>query len=98
MSALRLPLLLSAALAGGCAAIRVEKAAGPLVTAAWRDSALTCRELSPRSRQVLRRHGLDHLYPDRLAEASGLLHAEALRAGEPGTLFALAELHYLRGL
>src|SRR5262249_55641864 len=82
----------------GCAAIRVEKAEGPTVSAAWRDSALTCCELSPRSRQVLRRYDLEPLPPDHLAEASGKLHAEALRDPRPGTLFALAEVHYLRGL
>lgn len=94
----RRALLLLAVLPAGCAAIRIDEAAGPSVTASWRDSALACRELSPRSRQVLRRHDLDRLYPDRLAEASGLLHAEARRDPRPGTLFALSEIHYLRGL
>src|SRR5262249_5062846 len=92
-------LLLGVALCqAGCAAIRVDRAEGPTVTGSWRASALTCRALSPRSRQVLRRYDLDHFYPDRLAEACGKLHQEALRDPQPGTLFALAELNYLRGL
>src|SRR5262245_45902003 len=95
----RLALLVCASvlLLGGCAAIRVRRAEGPAVASAWRASAVTGNELSPRTRQTIRQLDLEALYPDRLAELSAKLHGEATRNPQRDLLFALAEVNYLRG-
>jgi pimeloyl-ACP methyl ester carboxylesterase len=84
-------------LAAGCGGIGVRRAEGPTITDAWRVSAVTGDDLSPRTRQTLRQFDLDALYPDRLAELSAKLHGEAVRAPSLDLLFALAEVNYLRG-
>jgi pimeloyl-ACP methyl ester carboxylesterase len=87
----------AAACAAGCLGIRVHRAEGPGLFEAWRASALTCSDLSPRSRQTLRRYDVEKLYQKSPAEAAARLHAEALRDPQPDLLYALAEIHYLRG-
>ncbi|MFO0846183.1 MAG: hypothetical protein U0797_28035 [Gemmataceae bacterium] len=94
---LGLALVCSASLLAGCAGVRVRRAEGPTVTASLRDSAVTGRELSPRSRQVIRQYDLESLYPDRLAELAAKLHGEAEREPRSALLFTLAEVNYLRG-
>lgn len=81
----------------GCATVRVRPAEGPTVTSAWRASAITGSDLSPRTRQTVRRFDLENLFPHRLTELSGQLHEHALRDPHPELLFALAEVNYLRG-
>jgi pimeloyl-ACP methyl ester carboxylesterase len=83
--------------ATGCTGISVQQTNRPLLTESWRASAITCGELSERSRQTLRRYDLEQYYPDSLVEAANALHVEALRDPRPDVLFALAELSYLRG-
>jgi pimeloyl-ACP methyl ester carboxylesterase len=103
MVAVRLPLarlMLASAgllLGAGCSSIYVRRADAPLLTESWRSSAVVRRELSPRSRQTLRRYDLDQFYPDALAKVSAALHEEALREPKPDLLFALAEVSFLRG-
>lgn len=82
----------------GCAAIRIERVEGPSLAETWRASAVSAAELSPRTRQAIRRFDLESLYPDRLAELSGHLHAEAVKEPRGEVLFALAEVNYLRGV
>lgn len=84
-------------LAAGCAGIRVRRAEGPTVTGAWRASAISAAEVSPRSRQTIRRLDLDTLYPDRLTELASRLHEEAVRDPRAELLFTLAEINFLRG-
>jgi pimeloyl-ACP methyl ester carboxylesterase len=92
-----LTLLLLATLLAGCASVRVRRADGPTVTGAWRASAVSGTDLSPRTRQTVRQYDLESLYPDRLAELAAKLHGEALRDARPSLLFALSEVNYLRG-
>lgn len=86
-----------ASLLAGCASVRVQRAEGPTVTGAWRASAVSGTDLSPRTRQTVRQYDLESLYPDRLAELAAKLHGEAVRDIRPSLLFALAEVNYLRG-
>src|SRR5258708_38319910 len=53
--------------------------------------------MSARSLQTLRRYDLAELYPGSPAEACSRLHVEALHDPRPDLLFALAELHFIRG-
>src|SRR5262249_9171256 len=64
---------------------------------AWRASAITRDELSPRTRQTLRRWDLDALYESSPAGAVEKLHRFAVANQAPELLFALAEVCYLRG-
>ncbi len=81
-----------------CSAVTVRKAdrAHDLLDA-WKASALTGDQLSPRTLQTLRRCDLDEVYGKRPAEAIGQLHALALKDPQPELLFALAEISYLQG-
>ncbi len=89
--------LLLLAVAVGCASIRVRKAERPSLFSAWRASAVSKGELSPRSQQTLRRWGLALLYRRSPGDAAARLHAEALREPTPDLLFALAEISFLEG-
>lgn len=91
-------LLVSLNLGSGCAGVRVHRSGGASLASAWNASAITGEEISPRTRQLIRRYDLEALYPSRLAELSGNLHNEALREPHPELLFALSEINYLRGL
>ncbi len=52
---------------------------------------------SPRTVQTLRIYDLDHVYDRDPDDAIRKLHATAVADPQPDTLFALAELSYLRG-
>src|SRR5262245_19136928 len=65
--------------AGGCAGIRVRRAHAPDLFEAWRASAVTACELSPRTLQTLRRWDLDQVYPHNPGEAAARLHAVAVQ-------------------
>jgi pimeloyl-ACP methyl ester carboxylesterase len=86
------------ALTCGCSGIRVQRASAPSLFAAWRASALTCCQPSPRTLQTLRTLALEGLYRSSPEEAAVRLHTEALRHPSPDLLFALAEINYLCGL
>ncbi len=81
----------------GCADITVirVKPADPLD--AWKDSTVLGDDLSPRTRQTLRRWDLNSVYQRNPDEAALRLHAEALKEPQPDLLFALAEVNYHRG-
>src|SRR5439155_21263808 len=81
-----------------CTGIGVRAARGPALFADWRASALACDRLSPRTVQTLRLYDLDHVYDRDPDEAARRLHHPAVRDPQPppDTLFALAEVHYLR--
>jgi pimeloyl-ACP methyl ester carboxylesterase len=83
--------------AAGCASIRINSVDAPKVFAAWRASALSHADLSPRSKQTLRRFDLEKLYPRAPGKVVDRLHTVALRHPEPDILFALAEINYLLG-
>ena len=84
-------------LCAACADIRVRPVRAPDIFDAARASRFDADDLSPRSRQTLRRLDLDAVYQRSPDEALARLHAEALRDADPDLLFALAEGHYLRG-
>ncbi len=81
----------------GCSPIRVEpaQAGGPFGN--WRFSALHHGKLSPRTVQTLRQRDLDHVYEQDPNEAAARLHDLACQGHQPDLLFALAEIHFVRG-
>jgi pimeloyl-ACP methyl ester carboxylesterase len=81
----------------GCSSIRVERSdfAGPFWS--WRGSVLQHDQLSPRTLQTLRRWDLAHAYEDNPDEAAARLHALVCQDHQPELLFALAEIHFVRG-
>src|SRR3954454_11631921 len=81
----------------GCAVIKVERGAGPSMTAAVRASVPGDFTLSNRTLQELYRLDLYRLYPDSLDDVAARLHAEAVASPQPETLFALAEINHVRG-
>src|SRR5689334_18084860 len=93
----RLTVALIALALPACAGIGVRGAKRPALFADWRASALTCKALAPRTVQTLRLYDLDRLYDRDPDAAARRLHEEAVRDPQPDTLFALAEMHYLRG-
>src|SRR3954470_5663830 len=93
----RLTVALAVLLAPACGGIGVRAARGPALFADWRASALASNRLSPRTVQTLRIYDLDHVYDRDPDSAARQLHAQAVRDPQPDTLFALAEVHYIRG-
>jgi pimeloyl-ACP methyl ester carboxylesterase len=81
----------------GCAAIRVHRTADVDLPAAWRASALEDGDLSERTRQTLRQLDLARVYARHPDEAATRLHILACRDPQPDLLFALAEIHFVRG-
>jgi pimeloyl-ACP methyl ester carboxylesterase len=99
MAPLRKPLaglLLALALVCGCSSITVRRHTGDILESV-RDSITTTNEVSPRTRQTLRRLGLEEIYLRDAGAAAVQLHQLALREPKPELLFALAEIHYVRG-
>src|SRR5262249_8369466 len=88
----RLPGVLALLALAGCAGIRVRRADTPPLFQAWRASSLTSSELSPRTRQTLRRFDLERVYARTPQQAGSPLHAAALTEPQPHALSALAEL------
>jgi pimeloyl-ACP methyl ester carboxylesterase len=80
-----------------CGAIGVREVKRPALFADWRASALVADKPSPRTVQTLRIYDLDHVYDRNPDEALHQLHAFAVADPQPDTLFALAELSYVRG-
>jgi pimeloyl-ACP methyl ester carboxylesterase len=89
--------LLSVAVLGCSSGITVRSAAGPDLLTAWRASIAEADELSPRTRQTLRRWDLDGRFQERPAEAYACLQALATQDPQPDLLFALAEISFLLG-
>src|SRR5205823_4162788 len=67
------------AVLAGCNSIRVRRAQSVDLFGAWHLSAFTPCELSARTRQTLRRQGLEYLYARSPDQALVRLHAAALR-------------------
>ncbi len=80
-----------------CGGIGVREAKRPEIFADWRASALVANQPSPRTVQTLRIYDLDHAYDHNPDDALRQLHTIAVGDPQPDTLFALAELSYLRG-
>jgi pimeloyl-ACP methyl ester carboxylesterase len=80
-----------------CGGIGVRDVKRPMIFADWRASALAADKASPRTIQTLRIYDLDHVYDRDPDEAARKLHAIAVGDAQPDTIFALAELSYLRG-
>src|SRR5438067_1701007 len=93
----RLAVALAIILIPACAGIGVRESKRPALFADWRASTGTCTSLAPRTVQTLRIYDLDHVYDADPDDAARRLHAEAVRDPQPDTLFALAEMHYVRG-
>lgn len=83
--------------AHGCADITVCRVASADPLDSWKESAVLGDDLSPRTRQTLRRWDLETVYPSDPDQAVLRLHGEALKEAQPELLFALAELSYHRG-
>jgi pimeloyl-ACP methyl ester carboxylesterase len=81
----------------GCADISVERVKGPDRIDAWKQSVVLGEDLSPRTRQTLRRLDLEKLYRRDPDEATLWLHGWAVKDSQPDLLFALAEINYHRG-
>src|SRR5262245_15563433 len=80
-----------------CAGIGVRRAKDRELFADFRASTVSADKPSPRTVQTLRIYDLDRAYADKPDDALQRLHGEVSRDPQPDTLFALAELHYLRG-
>ena len=93
----RLVIAVVALLAPACGGIGVREAKRPALFADWRASALAADRPSPRTVQTLRIYDLDHVYDRDPDAAARQLHIVAVADPQPDTLFALAEVHYLRG-
>src|SRR6058998_2976696 len=93
----RLTIALLVALAPACGGIGVRSAKRPDLFADWKASSLAADRPSPRTVQTLRIYDLDHVYDRKPDDAVARLHAAAVADPQPDALFALAELHYLRG-
>ncbi|HEY1376279.1 MAG TPA: hypothetical protein VGF55_05770 [Gemmataceae bacterium] len=91
------PLIVVVALLPACAGIGVREAKRPALFADWRASALAADRPSPRTVQTLRIYDLDRAHDRDPDDAARRLHAVAVADPQPDTLFALAELSYLRG-
>jgi pimeloyl-ACP methyl ester carboxylesterase len=89
-------ILLLAALSG-CATIRVDRTHRSGLFAAWSASAVRSDELSLRTLQTLRQWNLADLYGRSPEEAIAKLRAEVIARPQPELVFALAEIHYVRG-
>jgi pimeloyl-ACP methyl ester carboxylesterase len=81
-----------------CTNIGVREAKRPRLFGHWQLSAPQSAALSPRSVQTLRIFDLDHVYERDPSEAAARLHEQVVREPHPDTIFALSEMHYLRGL
>jgi pimeloyl-ACP methyl ester carboxylesterase len=95
--AARLIVALLVALAPACGGIGVREVKRPALFADWRASALAADRPSPRTVQTLRIYDLDRAYDRDPEDATRRLHLVAVADPQPDTLFALAELHYVRG-
>jgi pimeloyl-ACP methyl ester carboxylesterase len=93
----RLVIALLVVLAPACGGIGVREAKRPALFADWRASALAADRPSPRTVQTLRIYDLDRVYDRDPDDATRRLHTVAVADPQPDTLFALAELHYVRG-
>jgi pimeloyl-ACP methyl ester carboxylesterase len=80
-----------------CGAIGVREVKRPALFADWRASALVADKPSPRTVQTLRIYDLDHVYDRNPEQAVRQLHGIAVADPQADTLFALAELSYVRG-
>jgi pimeloyl-ACP methyl ester carboxylesterase len=90
-------LLHSVLLVAGCASIRVDHVHQPALLDAWRASAVLRDQVSPRTLQTLRQRNLAKLYKDDPDQAIKQLHDEVRNDPQPESLFALAEMNYVRG-
>jgi pimeloyl-ACP methyl ester carboxylesterase len=93
----RLVVVLLILAAPACSGIGVRDVKRPTIFADWRASALAADKPSPRTVQTLRIYDLDHVYDRDPDDAIAKLHATAVADPQADTLFALAELSYLRG-
>jgi pimeloyl-ACP methyl ester carboxylesterase len=91
-------LLAAVVLSAGCGDVAIRRAAGPNLFEAWKSSAIRWKHgLSPRTLQTLRRRDLEAFYNHDPGAAAAQLHAEAVKDPQPDLLFALAEMHFIRG-
>jgi pimeloyl-ACP methyl ester carboxylesterase len=94
----RLLVVLVAVVAPACAGIGVRDVKRPTLFADWKASALAAdNKPSPRTVQTLRIYALDDIYDRDPDDGIKRLHATAVADPQPDTIFALAELSYLRG-
>src|SRR5438874_11030181 len=80
-----------------CTNIGVREIKRPRLFGQLQRSAPQCAALSPRSLQTLRIYDLDHVYERSPDEAAERLREQTVREPHPDAIFALCEIHYLRG-
>src|SRR5262245_50024206 len=94
----RRPLIgLALVLLPACTGIGVRPIKRPMLFNQWQLSAPRTASLSPRTLQTLRIYDLDRLYEQNPDETAVRLYAEVVRDPHPDAIFALSEVHYLRG-
>jgi pimeloyl-ACP methyl ester carboxylesterase len=80
-----------------CTNIGVRAAKRPRLFEALQSSAPQSAALSPRSMQTLRLYDLDRVYERNPDEAAVQLRDQSIREPNADAIFALCEIHYLRG-
>jgi len=80
-----------------CTNIGVRAAKRPRLFEALQSSAPQSAALSPRSMQTLRLYDLDRMYDRNPDEAAVQLRDQSIREPNVDAIFALCEIHYLRG-
>lgn len=80
-----------------CTNIGVREIKRPMIFGQLQRSAPQSAMISPRSMQTLRIYDLDHVYARSPEEAADRLREQAVREPHPDSIFALSEIHYLRG-
>ncbi|MBY0528209.1 MAG: hypothetical protein K2R98_32740 [Gemmataceae bacterium] len=80
----------------GCATVKVIPADEPGLLDSFQAS-VAHDDLSPRTRQTLRRWDLEPLYRSNPSEAYARMQAAAVQSADPEIVFALAEVSYLFG-
>mgnify|MGYP001458279437 CR=1 FL=1 len=94
----RLTLALAVVLVPACTSIGVRELKRPRLFQHWQLSTPQCAALSPRTVQTLRLYDLDHVYERSPESAVDQLRAEVVREPNTEAIFALCEIHYLRGV
>lgn len=95
--AARFAVLVFAALLPACTSIGVREIKRPRLFQQLQSSAPQCAALSPRTVQTLRIYDLDRAYERSPDEAADRLRDQAIREPHPDSIFALCEIHYVRG-
>jgi pimeloyl-ACP methyl ester carboxylesterase len=93
----RISIVLAMLFVPACTNIGVREIKRPRLFGQLQRSAPQSTALSPRSMQTLRIYDLDHVYERNPDEAAERMREQTVREPHPDGIFALCEMHYLRG-